>query len=64
MLEKFKENIDSVLLRHGQLLARVDVPGEALVECDYHATSIAVPDHPLIEARLEKNRSRRRQPVF
>ena len=54
MLERFRENTNSVIFGAASFWTGVDVPGEALSNVIITRLPFAVPSHPLIEARLEQ----------
>ncbi|MBI4535245.1 MAG: DEAD/DEAH box helicase [Ignavibacteriae bacterium] len=53
LLENFKRDIHSVLFGLDSFWMGIDVPGEALEHVVITRLPFAVPNHPLIEARLE-----------
>ena len=53
MLEKFKKNPRSVLFGTDSFWQGVDVPGDALQNVIITRLPFSVPDHPLLEARLD-----------
>jgi ATP-dependent DNA helicase DinG len=54
MVERFREDVNSVLFGTESFWAGVDVPGEALSNVIITRLPFAVPDHPLTAARLEE----------
>jgi ATP-dependent DNA helicase DinG len=58
MVESFKQNPRSILLGADSFWQGVDVPGDALQTVIITKLPFAVPDQPLLQARLEQIRAR------
>ena len=54
MIEAFRADVDSVIFGTDSFWQGVDVPGEALSNVIVVRLPFSVPDHPLLEARLEE----------
>ncbi|MDB5352459.1 MAG: hypothetical protein JWN86_3706 [Planctomycetota bacterium] len=54
MIAAFKADVDSVIFGTDSFWQGVDVPGEALSNVIITRLPFSVPDHPLLEARLEE----------
>jgi ATP-dependent DNA helicase DinG len=64
MLERFKKNPRSVLFGTDSFWQGVDVPGDALQNVIITKLPFSVPDHPLLQARLEAIRRAGGNPFF
>jgi ATP-dependent DNA helicase DinG len=64
MLEQFKKNPRSVLFGTDSFWQGVDVPGDALQNVIITKLPFSVPDHPLLQARLEAIRRAGGNPFF
>jgi len=64
MLEAFKKNIDSVLFGTDSFWQGVDVAGKALSSVIITRLPFSVPDHPIVEARIEDLREQGKDPFI
>ena len=64
LLNKFREDIHSVLLATGSFWQGVDVPGEALSCLIIDKLPFASPDEPIVAARIDAIRSQGRNPFM
>lgn len=64
MLKAFKKDLTSVLFGTDTFWTGIDVPGEALSNVIITKLPFDVPKHPVIEARLEKIKSRGQDPFL
>lgn len=64
LLENFKKDHRSVLFGTDSFWQGVDVPGESLSNVIIMRLPFAVPNHPLIEGRIDQIRSRGENPFF
>ncbi|MBI9019008.1 MAG: DEAD/DEAH box helicase family protein [Phycisphaerae bacterium] len=64
LLNEFKANTNSILLGTDSFWQGVDVPGEALSNVMIFKLPFSVPDHPLLQARLELIRERGGNPFM
>lgn len=64
LLEEFRHNSSSVLIGTDSFWQGVDVPGESLSNVIIVKLPFALPDHPLLQARLEQIKSQGGSPFF
>jgi ATP-dependent DNA helicase DinG len=62
LLERFRKDVSSVLVGTTSFWQGVDVPGESLSCVVLMKLPFAVPDDPIVQARVEKLREQRRNP--
>ncbi|QDT43868.1 putative ATP-dependent helicase DinG [Gimesia alba] len=64
MLERFRNNPRGVLFGTDSFWQGIDVPGDALINVIITKLPFSVPDHPLLEARVEAIRNRGGNPFM
>ena len=64
LLDEFREDTHSVLLGTESFWQGIDVPGESLSNVIIVKLPFAVPDHPLLQARLEQMREQGSNPFM
>jgi ATP-dependent DNA helicase DinG len=64
LLQEFRADVDSVLFGLESFWMGIDVPGEALQHVIITRLPFAVPDHPLIQSRMEYLKAQGEQPFF
>ena len=64
MIERFREEVDSVIFGVASFWEGVDVQGEALSNVIIVKLPFSVPDHPVIQARLEEIERRGGNPFY